>query len=381
MKVKGLPGHFRQRNNRWSWQVKLPGTKNYATISLKPLGAQYATTDKNVAIEIAREIYQKSILKTRGKITDHTVASICQQYLEKEAVYYSKSEKGMLKLTSKRLIAFCGTMKSEDFTPFDLKGFRETLLKNKKPVLARTSVNRYTNMVKRIFAWAVSEGLTPASVHHGLTTVKGLRKGRTTAPEMPDIEPVDDIDVERTIDHTTPVVADMIRLQELTAMRGGEMVIIRPCDIDRANEVWIYTPSKHKTAHLGHEHPIQIGPKAQKILMPYLLRKPKSFCFSPLESQQQRGRSNVKDCGDRYTTCSYRRAIEYAIKKGNKAHGKDYIKHWTPHQLRHTAATKIRDKLGIEAACAILGHADITATQIYARMRKETATEAARQLG
>lgn len=379
MRAKGLPGSFRQRNSRWSWQVRLPGDKDYATIALKPPGAEHATTDKNIAIEIAKDMYRNAILKKQGKRTDHAVASICQQYLEKEAMYYSKSERENLTLTAKRLTAFCGTMNSEDFMASDLKAFREKLLHNKR-TLARTSINRYTNQVKRIFSWAVSEGLTPASVHHGLATVKGLRKGRTTAPETLDIEPVSDKDINRTIKYTAPLIGDMVRLQMLTAMRSGELVMIRPCDIDRTREIWIYTPVKHKTTHLGYDHPVHIGPKAQKILLPYLLRELTAYCFQPKVALEQRHRG-ARQYGDHYMTHSYRKAITYAIKLGCKAHGKKYIKPWTPHRLRHTAATRIRNKLGIEAACAILGHADITATQIYARMRKETATEAARQMG
>jgi integrase len=42
------------------------------------------------------------------------------------------------------------------------------------------------------------------------------------------------------------------------------------------------------------------------------------------------------------------------------------VPHWTPLQLRHTAATAIRARYGVEAAKVILGHTKVETTQIYA---------------
>ena len=37
-----------------------------------------------------------------------------------------------------------------------------------------------------------------------------------------------------------------------------------------------------------------------------------------------------------------------------------------PHQIRHTAATRLRSEFGLEAAQVILGHRTLTVTQVYA---------------
>lgn len=42
------------------------------------------------------------------------------------------------------------------------------------------------------------------------------------------------------------------------------------------------------------------------------------------------------------------------------------VPHWSPLQLRHTAATNLRAKYGLEAAKVILGHAKVETTQVYA---------------
>ena len=43
-------------------------------------------------------------------------------------------------------------------------------------------------------------------------------------------------------------------------------------------------PESHKTEHHGRERVIFIGPKAQDVLRPYLLRDKIGYCFVPAES-------------------------------------------------------------------------------------------------
>jgi len=55
--------------------------------------------------------------------------------------------------------------------------------------------------------------------------------------------------------------------------------------------------------------------------------------------------------------------------------------HFTPNQLRHGAATRLRAEFGIEAARTVLGHADAATTEIYAEQDKEAARKAMAELG
>ena len=119
----------------------------------------------------------------------------------------------------------------------------------------------------------------------------GLKRGRTTARETAPVRPVEHAIVEATLDHLPAVVADMVRLQRLLGGRPTELCIMRPCDVDRGGEVWVYTPSSHKTEHHGRERRIFVGPKAQAILAPYLLRDHAAHCFSPAESEAERHRA------------------------------------------------------------------------------------------
>src|SRR5262245_6271529 len=81
----------------------------------------------------------------------------------------------------------------------------------------------------------------------------------------------------------------MVELQRLTGMRPGEVRSLRPIDVERSENVWLYRPSRHKTQWRGKERVVAIGPKAQAVLAPFLDgRAPESFAFSPGEAMDRK---------------------------------------------------------------------------------------------
>jgi integrase len=54
---------------------------------------------------------------------------------------------------------------------------------------------------------------------------------------------------------------------------------------------------------------------------------------------------------------------------------------WGVNRLRHSAATEIRAKFGLEAAQVLLGHASADVTQVYAERDAELARTVIRQIG
>jgi integrase len=77
---------------------------------------------------------------------------------------------------------------------------------------------------------------------------------------------------------------------------------------------------------------------------------------------------------ERYNRRSYRLAIVRACEKAG-------VPEWSPLQLRHTAATAIRARYGVEAAKVILGHSKVETTQIYAERDLNRAAEIMREIG
>ena len=70
--------------------------------------------------------------------------------------------------------------------------------------------------------------------------------------------------------------------------------------------------------------------------------------------------------------------VRRAISRGCAAAG---VPAWSPHRLRHSAATNIRKDFGLEAAQLMLGHARADVTQIYAETNKIRGLEVAAQVG
>jgi integrase len=197
---------------------------------------------------------------------------------------------------------------------------------------------------------------------------------------------------------SAPQVAAMVRLQQLTGMRPGEVTIMRGCDLDMSGKVWTYTPSTHKTEHHGIERPIYLGPKAQDIIKPFLKSDLTAHLFDPQDamnafyaerrrnrktpmtpSQRKRTKKSHPKVTpmDHYTSESYRRAIARACEKADKVAREQhpdakpddvFVPAWHPHQLRHNAATRLRKEFGIEAARVVLGHRTAAVTEVYAEM-------------
>jgi site-specific recombinase XerD len=57
------------------------------------------------------------------------------------------------------------------------------------------------------------------------------------------------------------------------------------------------------------------------------------------------------------------------------------VPRWSPLQLRHTAATAIRARYGVEAAKVVLGHTMVETTQIYAERDLGKAQDIMREIG
>ncbi len=319
---------------------------------------------------------------------------------------------------------------ARDFGPLALKAIQQRFILDR---ICRDQINQRIGKIKRVFKWAVSEQLIPPSVFQALQSVAGLRAGRTEAKETAPVLPVADDVVEATLPYLPPVVADMVRFQRLTGCRPGEVCSIRPCDVDTAADIWVYRPHSHKTQHHGRDRWIFIGPQAQDVLRPYLLREKTTLCFTPAESERtrratvhaarvtplhhgnrpgtHRSRKPKRRVGDRYIKDSYNRAIRRACERAfgmppelrNVKYRLNLLpidqrdaeqtrrlqaarewreQHcWHANQLRHTAATKLRSLFGLEAARTVLGHADPKITLVYAEADHAKAAEAMKQVG
>jgi integrase len=57
------------------------------------------------------------------------------------------------------------------------------------------------------------------------------------------------------------------------------------------------------------------------------------------------------------------------------------VAHWSPHQLRHSYATRMRAIVGIEVTSTLLGHASVPMTEVYAERDRARAANIAEKYG
>ena len=369
----------------------------------------------------------------RVEADEITIVELCNRFRKYAERYYrcsdgtASKEVHHFRQAFKLLNRLYSRTPAVDFGPVALRTVRAEMI---KVGWCRRHVNFQVSRIKRMFRWATENELIPGSVYHALQAVTGLRHGRSEARESKVVKPVPMEDVELVKPYVSRQVWAMIQLQLYTGARSGEMVILRPCDVDRSGKIWLYKPPEHKTAHYGHERQIYIGPRGQAVLSPFLFRPAEAYCFSPAEAEAERlaqlhaARKTPPSCGNRpgtnrkdnpkrspgdhYTAHSYGRAVRYACEKafpppeplakredetyrqwrkrltaGQKKQLLEWwrTRCWHPHQLRHSAATELRKDFGLETARIVLGHRSPAITTIYAEEDKQKAIEAMARIG
>jgi integrase len=290
-----------------------------------------------------------------------SVAEPSLAYLHHCVAYYQKGGEPTSEVANvRRALAFLrdlyATTEARDFGPLALKAVRERIVGSG---VSRRTANAYTHRVKAAFRWGVENELVPAAVWEALRAVKGLRKGRTVAPDHPRVKPATPSQIEAALRGAGEPVCTMILVQRLSGLRPGEVVQLCREDLDCESEPWEYRPAHHKTEHHDDDGEERtrlafLGPQARALLAPLLARYPEGLLFRNPWT------------GGAYTTQLYTKWIQAAC----KAVGAEPF---TANQLRHTAATEIRRHAGIEGAQVILGHENLSTTEIYAEKDREMA--------
>jgi len=323
-----------------------------------------------------------------------TVIELLFSYLGFAESYYVKeggptSELACIRLAIRPLQKLYNRLPIADFSPLKLKAVRQEMIGSG---LSRGVVNHHISRLKRIFRWGVENELVPPSVYHGLQAVRGLPRGRSDARETEPVTPVPEEHVEAIRLHCSPTVWAMIQLQLLTGMRPGEVRTMRGCGLDMAGRVWEYRPERHKTEHHSIARIVLLGPGAQRVIRPFLKVDREAYLFSPEETvlalalekrKKRKTRARARKAPQRsgrrryrlfYTKDAYATAIRRACRRAG-------VPEWSPNQLRHNSATRVRRMFGLEAAQAWLGHQQARTTEIYAERNTLVAREVATKLG
>jgi integrase len=383
-----------------SYRLHRPTGQAVVTLNGKDVYlGKHGTPESRAAFDrvIAEWLANGRQLPAPGGTRGLSVAELILAYYRFAETYYRKNgapttEVEAVRASLRPLRQLYGGTPAGEFGPLKLKAVRQAMIDSG---LCRNEVNKRTGRVVRCFKWGVENELVPPSVHHGLKAVPGLRKGRSGVRETAPVRPVPEEHVDAVRPHVARQVWAMVEAQRLTGMRPGKVCQMRTCDLDTAGGVWVYTPPSHKTEHHGKARTVFIGPRAQEVLRPWLRADPSAYLFSPREvmgeksvarragrktpmtpSQRRRKRKERprRAPGGRYETHAYTMAVRRACDLAG-------VPRWTPHRLRHNAATRLRREYGLDVARVILGHSSPVVTEIYAEVDREKALKVMAEAG
>lgn len=381
--------YFDKRYDLWFLQWTDPDTGKRKTRSLKTANENEARMKK---LLLEQELLEEQLAISRGGTTVGKMLDAYQAWAVGEAGFRNLHR---LNRVIERVREIMGDAMTNDVMTQDLVAVRDSF---QGDGLMRTTINSYLHMARAIFKWGVEHGYLDGGVVHNLEYVSTLKKGRTIAPESEKRPAAPLEDVRKAQAMMPSVLRTLVEVQLNSGARPGEVVDLRPCDIetetndDGSEDWWVDLSKKHKNAWRGQSRILLLGPKCQEALKPLLDgRDPEAFIFDPREAVRERAeqRSNHRKpdqrptpretgrrIGEHYTTASYRRAIETACKKAK-------VPVWTPHQLRHLKSDELYEATGgdWEAARVYLGHSTVNTTQLYVNMDFQAARKIARQFG
>lgn len=372
-----------------------------------PHGSKESVSRYNqyVAEWLANGRHMPNIAATRGRPGKQSsgciaICQLCERYLDDRREYFGGSDGrpsrsyARVKIVVKLLMNHYPDLPVDEFGPLRLRAIRERLIEQGQ---SRRYINELVSQIKLLFGWGCSLELVPAATVGALKTVEGLKQGKSRAREIERVLPVSDEVVEATKKHLSQTVKDMVTIARHSGMRPGEVVIMRPCDIERDGENWEYRPHYHKSQHRGRTRVVTLGKRCQAALLKYMDREPTAYCFSPIEAEvvrravQSKARKTPLSCGNRpgsnvtkkpkrtpgkrYTSFSFGRAIERACLKAfpvpegvegsaRVAWIRDHA--WAANQLRHSFATEVRKLFDADTAQVCLDHSKPDVTQRYA---------------
>lgn len=223
--------------------------------------AEYNANGQRMPVE--RPVNQAQARLTVRCITAEFRQQIDAKYLR------NPSRAGHFRNLCKLLENECGDVAADEFGPRRLNALRDQMV-------AAGNCRRYINTQVRemisIFRYGVSRELVKPETLVALQALEPLRSGQSPAKESRRVLPVELEHVRRTAPLLSPPVQAMLRIQVATGMRPSEIFAMRPMDIDRSGETWVYRPAAHKTAHRGKLRAIPLVGDAREAVTPFLLR-------------------------------------------------------------------------------------------------------------
>lgn len=243
----------------------------------------------------------------------------------------------------RRFLAESGVTEVTQITATDLNAF---VLELEKRRFSAATVSRMIAAIKSFYHFLFREHLVEEDVAEGLKAPRVIRK----MPEILSVEEVDRLLAQPdTETHKGLRDKAMLELLYATGLRVSEMIALRPEDV---NLKMGFVVCKEK----GRERAIPFGNQARRALMAYLEQAREAML------QKEEDTTLFVNCGGKPMSRQgfWKLVKAYAEKAGIAAQ-------ITPYTLRHSfAAHLVENGADLRSVQEMLGHSDISSTQIYA---------------
>jgi integrase len=295
----------------------------------------------------------KLINQKREEREAFTVKSLVREYLEKHAKVKKKSWKEDERVLNKDIVPKWGNRKANSITRRDVVLLLDQI---KERAVIRggrgTQANRVLAIIRKMFNFAISRSILEHSPCVQIEApAKEKRRDRVlTEPEIKKFWK--GLDKAKMAEQTRLI----LKLILLTAQRKGEIILIEKTEIDKKLNWWTQPGDKTKN---GYPHKVWLTPISKSIVKRAMeLSGDSKWLFPSFH-------------GDGHITAQ---SIDHAVRDNRKDNPSRNtsdvfgIPHFTPHDLRRTAATSIAG-LGVSRFVLkkILNHADQDVTGVYDR--------------
>ena len=382
LQLMALPaGSVWSNSGRLWWRVRFPDDDKFSNVPLRPAAQSQALPDSAPKAQIEAvawriwevERLKRTKLDERPKMAFVSLEEAAARYLADAVQFYGSSrESRNHALLLRPLRESLGDRDVETIVVADLLEVRNRLADK----WARKTINHAVSCWRLFATWMMEHRLCSAAAKIEMCAATPLKRGRSKASESVPVRAAPHWAVKTAMRDAPPSLRAMVYVQELTGMRPGEVCSMRNEDIDRHGRLWLYRPQDHKNAWRGKPRVVVLGPRAQKALRPYLKERGPVFSpaladrewraqkrndrASPVQPSQRRGMRRVerpeKKPGAEWVREAYTSAVAKRVTRAVRDGRLPKEEAWSPNQLRHACATRVRLWFGLDAAKGVLGH-------------------------
>ena len=294
------------------------------------------------------------------------------------------SQRAIVALAVREFVERFGSVPAVRYSERLLLQHRDDLEQRER--LTRSGINRKVGILVAGLRWAYGRGLVERDAWLGTSAIEPLTRAEAGHKDRKKVKrAVTMAEVEAVARCLPRVPAAMLRLQAILGCRPGEVCAMRWADIDQTPIVvdeggvvcWTYHVADAKASHHGKATSYAVPPTAQAILDQFPPTSPGGFIFSPAatmhaihderrrarrtpptKQMQQRDEGDRREFSERYSSVSYRQAIERGIAKAKVAP-------FSPHEVRHGAITRAAARFGAFSASVFANHSNVATTEGY----------------